>query len=82
MSVFSLAASSSPSFQNFSAVHIVRSALAFERGLERSSIKAVYEENSVVLKGRADSYEAIDRAMELARSLTNCRVVNNIEAAY
>jgi hypothetical protein len=82
MSVFASATSFTPSMQNFSAVHVIRSALAFERILERSTIEAFYDENSVVLEGRADSYEAIDKALELARSLTDCQVVNHIEAAY
>lgn len=82
MSVFSSAVCHAPPHQNFSAVHVIRSALAFERLLESSRIEAFYDNNAVVLEGRADSYEAIDKALELARSLTDCHVVNHIEAAY
>lgn len=82
MCVFSAASSYSPSFHSFSAVHVVRSALAFERILERSTIEAFYEDDRLVLEGRADCIEAIDRALELARSLTGSQVVNHIEPAY
>ena len=82
MCVFTNASSYAPSNHSFSAVHVVRSALAFERILERSRIEAFYEDDLLVLEGRADCYEAIERALELARSLTNCQVVNHIEAAY
>jgi hypothetical protein len=82
MCVFASASASASSFHSFSAVHVVRSALAFERILDRSRIEAFYEDDFLVLEGHADCVEAIDRAMELARSLTSCHVVNHIEAAY
>jgi hypothetical protein len=82
MCFFTNVSNSTAALHSFSAVHVVRSALAFERILEHSRIEAFYEDEFMVLEGQADSIEAIDRAMELARSLTNCPVLNHIEAAY
>lgn len=82
MSIFGSPTASFAGAPSFSAIHIIRSALAFDRSLENSKIDADQENEFVVLKGSANSFEAIDRAMELARSLTGCQVVNHIQPNY
>ncbi|TWC88898.1 BON domain-containing protein [Rhizobium sp. SJZ105] len=60
----------------------ITSALAFENGLEKSRISATVENDVIYLEGTADSVEAIDIAINLAASISNCRILSHIEPVY
>nr|MDX8318353.1 BON domain-containing protein [Agrobacterium sp. rho-8.1] len=60
----------------------ITSALAFESGLEKSSILATVDNDVIYLEGTADSVEAIDIAINLASSISNCRILSHIEPCY
>jgi hypothetical protein len=60
----------------------ITSALAFESGLEKSSISASVDNDVIYLEGTADSVEAIDIAINLASSISNCRILSHIEPCY
>ncbi|MGP4727115.1 BON domain-containing protein [Agrobacterium deltaense] len=60
----------------------ITSALAFESGLEKSRISATVENDVIYLEGTADSVEAINIAINLAASISNCRILSHIEPVY
>ncbi len=57
----------------------ITSALAFESGLEKSNISATAENDVIYLQGTADSVEAIEAAISLASSISNCRILSHVE---
>ena len=57
----------------------ITSALAFESGLEKSRISATAQNETIYLEGTADSVEAIDIAINLASSISNCRILSHVE---
>lgn len=60
----------------------ITSALAYENGLENSNISASVENDTVYLVGSANSFEAIDIAINLASSISSCRVLSRVEQCY
>jgi osmotically-inducible protein OsmY len=60
----------------------ITSALAFAAGLERSKISATAENNMIYLEGTADSVEAIDIAINLASSISGCRILSHVEPVH
>jgi len=60
----------------------ITSALAFESGLEKSNISATAENDVIYLQGTADSVEAIETAISLASSISNCRILSHVEPVY
>lgn len=82
MSIFAGFASAAVPRYDVSAITAIRSALAYDRVLDTSSIDAEFESDFVVLKGQARSFEAIDRAVELARSLSSAPILNQINPDY
>jgi len=62
--------------------HAITSALAFESGLEKSNISATAENDVIYLQGTADSVEAIETAISLASSISNCRILSHVEPVY
>ena len=82
MSIFAGFSSVAAPHYNVSAITEIRSALAYDRVLDASSIDAEFEDDFVVLKGHACSFEAIDRAVELAKSLSSVPVLNQIDPNY
>ncbi|MEJ8311162.1 MULTISPECIES: BON domain-containing protein [Agrobacterium] len=60
----------------------ITSALAFESGLEKSNISAMAENDVIYLQGTADSVEAIETAISLASSISNCRILSHVEPVY
>jgi osmotically-inducible protein OsmY len=57
----------------------ITSALAFAHGLEKSRISAAAENETIYLEGTADSIEAIDIAINLASSISGCRILSHVE---